>query len=41
MFIHTNQPLIIILYKKGIYFCRISDELALIRNLLRNGRVRG
>ena len=29
MFIHTNQPLI-----------KISDESALIRNFLRNGRLR-
>ena len=29
-----------ILYKKGTYFCRISDESALIRSFLRNGRVR-
>ena len=30
----------IILYKKVPIFCRISDESALIRNFLRNGRVR-
>ena len=28
-------------YKKVTYFCRVSDESALIRNFLRNGRVRG
>ena len=39
---HTNQPLIKSFYiKKWTYFCRISDESALIRNFLRNGRVRG
>ena len=48
MFIHTYQTLItsptfnhIILYKKGTIFGRISDESALIRNNLPNGRVRG
>ena len=41
MFIHTNQPLITSFYiKKVLIFCRISDESALIRNFLRNGRVR-
>ena len=30
----------IILYKKEPIFCRISDKSALIRNFLRNGRVR-
>ena len=30
-----------ILYKKGTYFLRISDESARIRTFLRNGRVRG
>ena len=40
MLIHTNQPLVN-LYKNGTYFCQISDESALIRNFLRNGRVRG
>ena len=41
MFIYTNQPLITSFYLKKVpIFCRISDELALIRNFLRNGRVR-
>ena len=41
MFIHTNQPLITSFnIKKLPIFCRISDESALIRNFLRNGRVR-
>ena len=41
MFIHTNQPLITPFYIKEVpIFCRISDESALIRNFLRNGRVR-
>ena len=40
VFIHTNQSLITILYKKSTYFCRISDEPALIRNFLRNRRLR-
>ena len=40
MFIHTNQPLITSFYIKRYLFCRISDESALIRNFLRNGRVR-
>ena len=40
MFIYTNQPLITSFYIKSTYFCRISDESALIRNFLRNGRVR-
>ena len=42
MSIHTNQPLITSFYiKKVPIFCRISDESALIRNFLRNWRVRG
>ena len=42
MLIHTNKPLITLFYTKKIpIFCRISDESALIRNFLRNGRVRG
>ena len=42
IFIHTNQPLITSFYIKKIpIFCRISYESALIRNFLRNGRVRG
>ena len=42
MFIHTNHPLITSFYiKKVPIFCRISDESALSRNPLRNGRVRG
>ena len=42
MFIHTNQPLITSFYiKKLLIFCRISDESALSRNFLHNGRVRG
>ena len=42
MFIHTNQPLITSFYiKKVPNFSRVSDESALIRNFLRNGRVRG
>ena len=42
MFIHTNQPLITSFYiKNEPMFCRISDESVLIRNFLRNGRVRG
>ena len=42
MFIHTNQSLITSFYTKKVpVFCRISDESALIRNFLRNGRVRG
>ena len=42
MFIHTNQPLITSFYiKKVPIFCRISDQSALIRTFLRNGRVRG
>ena len=42
MFIHTNQPLITSFYiKKVPIFRRISDESALIRTFLRNGRVRG
>ena len=41
-FFHTNQLLITSFYiKKQPIFCRISDESALIRNSLRNGRVRG
>ena len=41
MLIHTNQPLITSFYMKKVpIFCRISDESALIRNFLRNGRVR-
>ena len=41
MFISTNQPLITSFYiKKVPIFFRISDESALIRNFLRNGRVR-
>ena len=41
MFIHTKQPLITSFYiKKGTYLCQISDESALIRNFLRNRRVR-
>ena len=41
MFIHTNQPLITSFYiKKVPNFCRISDKPAVIRNFLRNGRVR-
>ena len=41
MFIHTNQPLITSFYiKKVPIFDRISDESALIRTFLRNGRVR-
>ena len=40
MFIQTNQPVVTSFYK-GTYFCRISDESALIHNFLRNGRVRG
>ena len=41
MFIHTNQPLITSFYIKKIpIFRRISDESALIRDFLRNGRVR-
>ena len=39
MFIHTNQPLIKSFYTKKVpIFCRITDELALIRTFLRNGR---
>ena len=42
MFIHTDQPLITSFYiKKITIFCRISDESALLRIVLRNGRVRG
>ena len=42
MFIHTKQPLITSFYiKKLPIFCRISDDSALIRNFLRNGRVKG
>ena len=42
MFIHTNQPLITLFYiKKVPILCKISDESALIRNFLRNGRVEG
>ena len=42
MSIQTNQPLITSFYiKKVRIFCRISDESALIRNFLRNGRLRG
>ena len=41
MFIHTNQRLITSLYIKSYLFCRISDDSALIRNFLRNWRVRG
>ena len=45
MFIHsefrTYQPLITSFYIKNTFFCRISDESALIRNFLRNGRLRG
>ena len=41
MFIHTNQHLMTsFFYKKVPIFCRISDESALIRNFLRNRRVR-
>ena len=41
MFIHTNQPLIALLYiKKVPIFCQISDESALSRNFLHDGRVR-
>ena len=45
MLIHTNQPLIKALitsfYIKMVpIFCQISDESELIRNFLRNGRVR-
>ena len=41
MFVHTNKPLITSFYiKKVPIFCRINDESALIRNFLRNGRVR-
>ena len=40
MFIHFYQPLITILYRKVPISNRISDESALIRNFLRNGRVR-
>ena len=41
MFNHTNQPLITSFYiRKLPIFCRNSDESALIRNFLRNGRVR-
>ena len=38
MFIHTNQPLITSFY---IEILPNRDESALIRNFLRNGRVRG
>ena len=42
MFINTNQPLITSFYiKKVPIFCRITIESALIRNFLRNERVRG
>ena len=42
MFIDTNKPLITSFYIKTVpIFCRISDDSALIRNFLRNGRVRG
>ena len=41
IFIHTNQPSITLFYKKIPSFRRISDESALIRNFLRNARVRG
>ena len=41
--VYSHQPIFnqIILYKKVPIICRISDESALIRNFLRNGRVRG
>ena len=40
MFIHTNQPLITSFYSKKVpIFRRISDESALIRTFLRNGRL--
>ena len=41
MFIHTKQLSITSFNLKKYLFCRISDESALIRNFLRNGRVRG
>ena len=42
MFVHTNQPLITSFNIKKIPIFRgISDESTLIRNFLRNGRVRG
>ena len=42
MFIHTSQPLITSFYEKKVLIdCRISDESTLIRNFLRNGRVKG
>ena len=38
MLIHTNQPLLTSFYTvKGSYFCRISDESALIRNFRATG----
>ena len=41
MFIHSNEPLITSFHiKKVPIFCGISDESALTRNFLRNGRVR-
>jgi len=40
MLINTNQPLITSFHKKVPIVCLISDESALIRNFLRNGRVR-
>ena len=41
MFIHTNKPLITSFnIKKLPIFGQISDESALIRTFLRNGRVR-
>ena len=42
MLIQFNKPLITLFYTKKIpILWRISDESALIRNFLRNGRVRG
>ena len=41
MFIHTNKPLITSFNLKKDFFCRISDESALIRNFLRDVRVKG
>ena len=42
MFIHTNQPLITSFCFKNVpIFCRISDDSALIRNILHNRHVRG
>ena len=40
-FFHTHRPLITSFYiKKVVIFCQISDKSAMLRNFLRNGRVR-